>query len=75
MVTKSLKERVKIMLYTYPDILTPKDVMKILSISKNTLYHMIQNNTLPAFRVGPRIWRFKKEDIIAYLEDVAYYQY
>lgn len=63
------------MLFNYPDILTPQHIMEILSISKNTLYHMIQSNELPAFKLGPRAWRFRKEDIIAYIEDAAYYRY
>ena len=63
------------MLFNYPDILTPQHIMEILSISKNTLYHMIQCNELPAFKLGPRAWRFRKEDIIAYIEDAAYYRY
>lgn len=63
------------MLRYYPDILTPKHVMEILSISKNTLYHLIQTNELPAFRLGPRAWRFRKEDIITYLEEAPDYRY
>ena len=63
------------MLLNYPDILTPKDIMEILSISKNTLYHMIQTNEFPAFRLGPRAWRFRRDDIIAYLEEADCYRY
>ena len=72
---KTQKERAKNMLLHYPDILTPRDVMEILSISKNTLYHMIQNNDLPAFRLGPRSWRFRRDDLIAYLEEATDYRY
>lgn len=57
------------MLYRFPDILTSRDVMKILSISKNTLYHMIKAGQIPAFRLGPRCWRFRREDIAYYLEN------
>ena len=55
------------MLYNYPDVLTGKDVMKILSISKNTLYHLIRSERLPAFRLGKRSWRFRREDLEHYL--------
>lgn len=55
------------MLYNYPDILTGKDVMRILSISKNTLYHLIQSERLPAFRLGKKSWRFRREDLERYL--------
>lgn len=63
------------MLFNYPDVLTPKHMMEILSISKNTLYTMIQNNELPAFKLGPKAWRFRKVDVIAYLEEAAEYGY
>ena len=55
------------MLYNYPDILTGKDVMRILSISKNTLYHLIRSERLPAFRLGKKSWRFRREDLERYL--------
>ena len=63
------------MLFHYPDVLTPKQMMEILSISKNTLYHMIQNNELPAFKLGPKAWRFRKVDVSAYLEEATNYRY
>ncbi len=59
------------MLSEYSDILTPKEVMDILSISKNTLYTMIRHNEIPAFRLGPRCWRFQKADLIHYLKNVV----
>ena len=59
------------MLRYYPDILTPKEVMEILSISKNTLYYLIREERLPAFRLGKRNWRFRKEDIQFYLTNMV----
>jgi len=59
------------MLSEYPDILTPKDVMDILAISKNTFYTMIRHNEIPAFRLGPRCWRIRKADLIWYLKNVV----
>ena len=55
------------MLFNYPDILTGKEVMELLSISKNTLYHLIRSEQLPAFRLGKRCWRFRREDLERYL--------
>ncbi len=60
--------KVAAMLYKYPDILTAADVMAILSISKNTLYKMIRSHRLPAFRLGDRGWRFRREDLEYYLK-------
>ena len=64
----STERKVAIMLYKYPDILTATDVMDILSISKNTLYKMIRSHRLPAFRLGDRCWRFRREDLEYYLK-------
>lgn len=61
------------MLLGYPDILTPKDVMEILSISKNTFYTMVRQNQIPAFRLGTRSWRVKKEDLVEYLREREWY--
>lgn len=55
------------MLYDYPEILTGKEVMEILSVSKNTLYNLIRTERLPAFRLGKRSWRFRREDLENYL--------
>ena len=60
--------KIEIMLYKYSDILTASDVMEILSISKNTLYKMIRSHQLPAFRLGERCWRFRREDLEYYLK-------
>lgn len=56
------------MLFDYPDIMTSEDVMEILSISRNTLYHLIHSQRLPAFRLGKRSWRFRREDLEYYLK-------
>ncbi len=56
------------MLYGSPAILTSQQVMEILSISKNTLYDLIRRNSLPAFRLGKRNWRFRREDLEYYLQ-------
>lgn len=55
------------MLEKYPDVLTAKDVMEILSINKGLLYELIHNGQLPAYRLGSKKWRFNKESLINYL--------
>lgn len=37
-------------------VLTPQEVMEILNIGQNSMYHMLNSGQLPAFRVG-RSWR------------------
>ena len=34
------------------EYLTPREVMELLAIGKNTFYKMVQSGELPAFRVG-----------------------
>ena len=56
------------MLEDYPDILTPKEVMEILGISKNTLYQLINNQAIPATRLGRKLWRIQKQALMKFLE-------
>ncbi len=56
------------MLEDYPDILTPKEVMEILGISKNTLYQLINNGEIPGTRLGRKLWRIQKQALLDFLE-------
>lgn len=44
------------------EYLTPREVMELLAIGKNTFYKMVQSGELPAFRVGKQ-WRVKRADL------------
>lgn len=56
------------MLEAYPDILTVKEICEILSISKNTAYHMMREQMLPAYKIGSgKNWRVNKDELIDYL--------
>lgn len=55
------------MLQEYPDILTPKEVMEILGIGKNLLYELLKDGEIPAKRVGGKMWRITKKDLIQYI--------
>ena len=48
----------------YPDILTSKEVMEILAISKELLYDLIKTKQIPAYKLGKKEWRFNKADLI-----------
>jgi len=52
----------------YPDVLSSKDVMEMLDISKELLYKLIKSNRLPAYRIGNKNWSFNKKDIIEHLD-------
>ena len=56
------------MLEIYPDVLTINETIEILGISRNMLYNLIHSGTLPAFRLGKKIWRVNKSDLITYLK-------
>ena len=50
---------------TINSYLTPKEVMDLLYIGKNTFYALVQSGALKAFRVGKQ-WRVTKESLHAY---------
>ncbi len=49
------------------DILTAEEICQYLKIPRSTLYKLISDKKIPAFRVG-RHWRFKKEEIEEWVE-------
>ena len=44
------------------EFLTPKEVMNLLYIGKNTFYKLVNSGELPAFRLGKQ-WRVKRSDL------------
>ena len=42
------------------EFLTPREVMELLAIGRNTFYKMVQSGQLPAFRIG-RQWRVRRD--------------
>jgi len=53
-----------------PEILTPQQVSKYLQVNLETVYRLVKDGRIPAFRVG-RVWRFHRIDIERYIT----YQY
>ena len=51
----------------YPDILTVKDVAKILKIGTNSAYKLIKNGDISSHKIG-RIYRIPKVCLIKYLQ-------
>ena len=41
------------------EYLTPKEVMNLLYIGKNTFYRLVHSRELPAIRIG-KLWRVKR---------------
>jgi len=48
--------------------LTPQDVSDILQVSVQTVRRWIRKEGLPAYKVGPRMWRIKHDDLDRWLE-------
>ena len=55
------------MLSEYPDIMTVREAMDALGVSKSTIYGLIQNHKIPAFRLGEKLWRIRKDSLLNYL--------
>ena len=45
------------------EYMTPREVMELLAIRKNTFYKMVQSGELTASRVGKQ-WRLMRADIV-----------
>jgi excisionase family DNA binding protein len=45
-----------------------EEVKRYLKLTKSTFYRLLQNNQIPASKIG-RQWRFKKEEIDKWLEE------
>ena len=58
------------MLEEYPDILTPQEAMEIFGIGRNLFYKLLKNGRIPAKRVGRKIWRIAKSNLLLYLTTI-----
>lgn len=54
------------MLYSTKDILTLKELQKLLHIGKNTALRLMQSGEIEAFRVGNQ-WRIPQECVMTYI--------
>ncbi|MDD6571722.1 MAG: helix-turn-helix domain-containing protein [Thermoflexaceae bacterium] len=57
------------LLEEYPSILTPNECMEILGIGRGLLYQLIHSGELPAKRMGKKLWRISKNDLLTYLRN------
>ena len=61
---KALKELER---KSYPDVLTAQQVQKVLKIGRLSVYQLIENNKIPAFRIG-RVYYIPKKTLAQFLE-------
>ncbi len=50
------------------DILTIREVADYLKVTERTLYRLVQDGKLPAFKVG-HSWRFRREDLERWISE------
>lgn len=48
------------------EFLTPREVMNLLYIGKNTFYKLVNSGQLPAFRIG-KLWRVRRADLLSFV--------
>ncbi len=49
-------------------LITIKDVMELLSISRPTVYRLMDKGDIPSYKIGNQL-RFKQSEIEAYIEE------
>ena len=62
----TIKENYQMMFTSYPDLVTIKQLTKMLDIGVTLAYRLVKNNIIPALKVG-REYKIPKRNIIAYL--------
>lgn len=50
------------------DILTIREVADYLKVTERTLYRLVQDGKVPAFKVG-NSWRFRREDLERWISE------
>ena len=48
------------------EVLTVKEVGEILQVNPSTVYKLVKEGRIPAFRIGTE-WRFRKEGIVRWI--------
>ena len=50
----------------YNDMVSIDDLCEMLSIGKNTAYHLLSTNQIHAFKIG-RIWKIPRDSVSEYV--------
>jgi excisionase family DNA binding protein len=50
------------------EVLTVKEVSELLKIHESTVYKMVREGRIPAFRIGSE-WRFLKDQIVHWMAE------
>ena len=52
-----------------PELMTIDEVSKFLRVHRSTVYRLVRNGELPAFKVGDQ-WRFNKSQVDQWLSGI-----
>lgn len=50
-----------------PDLLTVDITALILCVSESSVRRMCREGTIPAYKLGPRLWRISKAELMEHL--------
>jgi len=50
------------------NILTVKEVCELTGLARQTIYGLIYKREIPHFKFGPRLLRFRKDEILSWME-------
>jgi len=53
-------------------ILNIEEIASLTGLSKNTIYNLKARNEIPCFKFGPRLLRFKRDEILSWMENRQY---
>ena len=62
----TIKENYQMMFTSYPDLVTIKQLTKMLDIGVTLAYRLVRNKTIKSLKVG-RQYKIPKRNVIAYL--------
>jgi len=56
-----------------PMVLTPADIAAVMNLSRNTVYELVHSKNFPAFKIGEKLYRVRKDKFLEWLgnESVA----
>ncbi len=50
-----------------PMVLTPADIAAVMNLSRNRVYELMHNNDFPAFKIGKKLYRVRKDKFLEWL--------
>lgn len=52
-----------------PDIMSADEVALLFGIRVETVRNLARKGEIPAFKIGPKLWRFRKAEIVKFNEE------